>query len=48
LSTAILPADFDIDGGLEEREGKRDVQRLFRERRGLDDAILDVDPGSSS
>ncbi len=37
--------DFDVDGGLEERERKRDVQRFFRERRGLDDAILDVDPG---
>src|SRR6266446_5752409 len=37
--------DLDMDCGLEECKGKRDVQRLFRERGRLYDAVLDVDPG---
>src|SRR3989454_9619677 len=37
--------DFDIDCGLEECKGKRDVQRLFRERGRLYDPVLDVHPG---
>src|SRR6266550_18582 len=37
--------DLDIDSGLEECKGKRDVQRLFRERGRLYDPVLDVHPG---